>query len=73
MPCAVRRTQHTRTTRDRARTRRPSPGGDVIDVLQYMSKYGLPDESCLHYAATDHSAFKEHGMERCPADKFCVK
>ncbi|KIY94405.1 papain-type cysteine protease [Monoraphidium neglectum] len=48
-------------------------GGDAIDVFHYMAKFGLPDESCLHYAATDQSAFKEKGMERCPADKFCVK
>jgi hypothetical protein len=47
-------------------------GGDAIDVFHYMGKFGLPDESCLHYAATDHTEFKEKGMERCPADKFCV-
>ncbi|KAI8476356.1 MAG: hypothetical protein J3K34DRAFT_256855 [Monoraphidium minutum] len=47
-------------------------GGDTIDVFHYMAKYGLPDESCLHYMATDWSAFKEKGMKRCPADKFCV-
>ena len=22
-------------------------GGDVIDVFHYMSKFGLPDESCM--------------------------
>lgn len=25
-------------------------GGDVIDVLHYMTKFGLPDESCMPYA-----------------------
>ena len=24
-------------------------GGDPIDVMQYMAKFGLPDESCLTY------------------------
>ncbi|GBF97326.1 cathepsin Z [Raphidocelis subcapitata] len=47
-------------------------GGDAIDVLHYMAKYGLPDESCLHYLATDWTQFKAHGMERCPPEKFCV-
>jgi hypothetical protein len=51
----------------------PQKGGDAIDVLHYMAKFGLPDESCLHYAASDWTAFKEHGMERCPPEKFCVK
>ena len=22
-------------------------GGDVIDVLHYMTEFGLPDESCM--------------------------
>jgi hypothetical protein len=25
-------------------------GGDVIDVMEFMSKFGLPDESCMTYA-----------------------
>lgn len=56
-----------------ARKRPRPPGGDAIDVFHYMAKYGLPDESCLHYLAKDWTDFKEHGMERCPPEKFCVK
>lgn len=48
-------------------------GGDAIDVFHYMAKFGLPDESCLHYMASDYTAFKEKGMKRCPPEKFCVK
>ena len=33
-------------------------GGDVIDVFHYMSKHGLPDESCQIYSASDHTKFK---------------
>eukprot|EP00798_Chlamydomonas_sp_ICE-L_P002338 gene2338-8634_t len=34
-------------------------GGDVIDVVEYMSQYGLPDESCMNYAAVDYRALDE--------------
>lgn len=27
-------------------------GGEPLEVFKYMAEYGLPDESCLHYAAT---------------------
>ena len=30
---------------------------DVIDVFHYMTKHGLPDESCALYSATDHTKF----------------
>ena len=46
-------------------------GGDVIDVLRYMAKYGLPDESCMPYSATDHTKFGKHA-KRCPAIGYCM-
>lgn len=27
-------------------------GGEPLEVFKYMAEYGLPDESCWHYAAT---------------------
>lgn len=27
-------------------------------MFHYMTKYGLPDESCMLYSATDHTKFK---------------
>ena len=46
-------------------------GGDVIDVLRYMTKYGLPDESCMPYGATDHTKYGKHAT-KCPAEGYCV-
>lgn len=46
-------------------------GGDVIDVIRYMKHYGLPDESCMPYAATDYKKYGKHAKE-CPADGYCM-
>jgi hypothetical protein len=46
-------------------------GGDVIDVLRYMSHYGLPDESCMPYGATDHTKYGKHA-KRCPSEGYCT-
>ena len=46
-------------------------GGDVIDVLRYMSKFGLPDESCIPYSATDHTKYGKHAT-KCPAIGYCM-
>jgi cathepsin X len=46
-------------------------GGDVIDVLRYMTKFGLPDETCLPYNATDHTKYGKHA-KRCPAEGYCM-
>jgi hypothetical protein len=46
-------------------------GGDVIDVLRYMAQYGLPDESCLTYSATDHTKYGKKAT-RCPAIGYCM-
>lgn len=46
-------------------------GGDVIDVLRYMAHYGLPDESCMPYSATDHTKYGKHAHQ-CPAHGYCT-
>lgn len=46
-------------------------GGDVIDVLRYMAKYGLPDESCMPYSATDHTKYGKHA-KKCPSSGYCT-
>eukprot|EP00887_Chlorella_sp_A99_P000091 scaffold16.g91.t1 len=46
-------------------------GGDVIDVLRYMKAYGLPDESCMPYSATDHSKYGKKA-KKCPASGYCT-
>lgn len=46
-------------------------GGDVIDVLRYMAKFGLPDESCMPYSATDHTKYGKHAKS-CPAEGYCM-
>lgn len=45
-------------------------GGDVIDTFHYMTKYGLPDESCQLYSATDHTKYP--GAKKCPAIGKCM-
>ena len=48
-------------------------GGDVADVFGYMSKFGLPDESCLTYNATDHTKFGDPKVVKaCPAAGLCT-
>ena len=49
-------------------------GGDVSDVFGYMSKFGLPDESCLTYNATDHTKFSadpKKPVKSCPLGALC--
>ena len=29
-------------------------GGEPLEIFKFMAELGLPDESCLHYYATDH-------------------
>ncbi|CAK0781499.1 hypothetical protein CVIRNUC_005389 [Coccomyxa viridis] len=45
-------------------------GGDPIDLFRFMVKYGLPDESCFTYTATDHREF-DQTLKHCPASAFC--
>ncbi|KAL4539726.1 hypothetical protein Ndes2526A_g02745 [Nannochloris sp. 'desiccata'] len=46
-------------------------GGDVIDVLRYMAQFGLPDESCIPYSATDHTKY-DKDAKKCPAIGYCM-
>lgn len=36
-----------------------------------MTRYGLPDESCMTYSATDHTKYSKHAKE-CPAIGYCM-
>lgn len=46
-------------------------GGDVIDVVRYMKNFGLPDESCQPYSATDHTKYGKKAT-KCPAEGYCT-
>ncbi|OQS06233.1 cathepsin B, cysteine protease family C01A [Thraustotheca clavata] len=46
-------------------------GGEGIDVWTFMDKFGLPDETCLPYNATDHTKFTwTNGT--CPPEGYCM-
>nr|AIG56166.1 secreted protein [Achlya hypogyna] len=46
-------------------------GGEAIDVWRFMADYGLPDETCLPYNATDHTKFTwTNGT--CPPEGYCM-
>lgn len=47
-------------------------GGEPLDVFKYMAEDGLPDESCMHYQATDYMVFKKNGHSKCPAIGKCM-
>lgn len=47
-------------------------GGEPSDVFEFMHKYGVPDESCLPYNATDHRKFA-HTNGTCPPEGYCMK
>eukprot|EP00882_Tetradesmus_deserticola_P001926 GHRQ01002065.1.p1 GENE.GHRQ01002065.1~~GHRQ01002065.1.p1 ORF type:complete len:548 (+),score=226.91 GHRQ01002065.1:231-1874(+) len=47
-------------------------GGEPLDVFKYMAEEGLPDESCMHYQATDHMVFKKKGHTQCPKVGKCM-
>ncbi|DAZ93755.1 TPA: hypothetical protein N0F65_000598 [Lagenidium giganteum] len=46
-------------------------GGEASDVYEFMHKYGLPDESCLPYNATDHTKFPQNNGT-CPPEGYCM-
>uniref|UniRef100_K3XA35 Peptidase C1A papain C-terminal domain-containing protein n=1 Tax=Globisporangium ultimum (strain ATCC 200006 / CBS 805.95 / DAOM BR144) TaxID=431595 RepID=K3XA35_GLOUD len=46
-------------------------GGEPSDVFEFMSKYGLPDETCLPYNATDHKKFTQTNGT-CPPEGYCM-
>ena len=47
-------------------------GGEAADVYEFMRRYGLPDESCLPYNATDHTKFQTTN-NTCPPYGYCMK
>lgn len=47
-------------------------GGEPTDVFEFMSKFGVPDESCLPYNATDHRKFTQTNGT-CPPEGYCMK
>lgn len=46
-------------------------GGEASDVFEFMQRYGLPDESCLPYNATDNSKYS-HTNGTCPPEGYCM-
>ncbi|RLN49584.1 hypothetical protein BBJ29_008544 [Phytophthora kernoviae] len=46
-------------------------GGEAADVYEFMRLYGLPDESCLPYNATDHTKFVATNGT-CPPHGYCM-
>lgn len=47
-------------------------GGDPIDVYRYMKEFGLPDESCMPYNATDYTKYKDLNVTECPDYAKCM-
>ncbi|KDO31540.1 hypothetical protein SPRG_22117 [Saprolegnia parasitica CBS 223.65] len=46
-------------------------GGEGIDVWRFMADYGLPDETCLPYNATDYAKYTwTNGT--CPPEGYCM-
>ncbi|MEW5298408.1 MAG: hypothetical protein WDW36_001534 [Sanguina aurantia] len=43
-------------------------GGDTIDAFRYMKEFGLPDDTCQIYSASDHTKFDS---KYCPASAVC--
>ncbi|KAH9108087.1 hypothetical protein LEN26_014192 [Aphanomyces euteiches] len=37
-----------------------------------MRVYGLPDETCLHYNATDHTKYLDSSNGKCPPEGYCI-
>lgn len=46
-------------------------GGEPAEVFEFMHAYGLPDESCLPYNATDHKKFAASNYT-CPPMAYCM-
>ena len=47
-------------------------GGEPTDVYEFMRIYGLPDETCLPYNATDHTKYTwTNGT--CPPEGYCIE
>lgn len=46
-------------------------GGEPADVFEFMHHYGLPDETCLHYNATDNTKYTSTNFT-CPPEGYCI-
>ncbi|KAJ0396103.1 hypothetical protein ATCC90586_005303 [Pythium insidiosum] len=46
-------------------------GGEPSDIFEFMHHYGLPDETCLPYNATDHTKFVNTNYT-CPPEGYCM-
>ncbi|RLN50569.1 hypothetical protein BBJ29_004001 [Phytophthora kernoviae] len=46
-------------------------GGEPSDVFEFMHHYGLPDETCVPYSATDHRKYTETNGT-CPPEGYCM-
>jgi hypothetical protein len=40
-------------------------GGDAFDIMEYMVRYGLPDETCQNYMAHDKTCTPEALCANC--------
>ncbi|OQS06915.1 cathepsin B, cysteine protease family C01A [Thraustotheca clavata] len=47
-------------------------GGEPADVYEFMHKYGLPDETCMHYSATDSEKYLIKYNGTCPPEGYCM-
>ncbi len=49
-------------------------GGEPADIFNYMRDVGLPDETCMHYSASDHTALgiDTSTLTRCPKISECM-
>ncbi|KAF0718097.1 Aste57867_1903 [Aphanomyces stellatus] len=47
-------------------------GGEPSDVFEFMRVYGLPDETCLPYNATDYSKYLNTSNGTCPPEGYCI-
>ncbi|ETW09396.1 hypothetical protein, variant 2 [Aphanomyces invadans] len=47
-------------------------GGEPGDVFEFMKRYGLPDETCLPYNATDFTKYTWTANGTCPPEGFCM-
>ncbi|KAF0687342.1 Aste57867_20909 [Aphanomyces stellatus] len=47
-------------------------GGEPADVYEFMHVYGLPDETCLHYNATDYRKYLNSSNGTCPPEGYCI-
>ncbi|KAG1694587.1 hypothetical protein DVH05_021093 [Phytophthora capsici] len=46
-------------------------GGEPSDVFEFMHHYGLPDETCVPYSATDYKKYTETNGT-CPPEGYCM-